>query len=52
MKEKFPNYKKNKMVGFGKPKGEIFGIQLLYVLFMFAHKIKLGKMLVYIYSKI
>lgn len=52
LNKKFPNYKKNKLIGIGKPKGEIFGIQLLYIIFMLAHKLKLGKLLVYIYSKI
>lgn len=52
IKEKFPNYKKNKLIGIGKPKGELFGIQMLYIIFMLAHKLKLGKLLVYIYSKI
>lgn len=51
LEEKFPNFQKNKLVGFGKPKGEIFGLQIAFVIFLFAHKIKLGKILVYIYSK-
>ena len=52
LKEKFPNYKKNELIGFRKPKGEIRSVRFLYVSFMIAHKIKLGKLLVFLYSKI
>lgn len=52
LNERFPNYKKNKLVGILKPKGEILAIRLLYFIFMIFHKLKLGKFLVYIYSKI
>lgn len=52
LKTKFPNYKYNKMIGLNKPIGEVKNIQKLYFIFMTCHKIKLGKLLVYIYSKI
>ncbi len=52
LKERFPHYKKNKLIGIFKPKGEILSIRLLYFIFMSAHKLKLGKILVYLYSKI
>lgn len=52
LKERFPNYKKNKMIGIGKPKGEIPSLKFLYLIFMISHKIKLGKILVWMYAKI
>lgn len=52
LQERFPNYKHNKLIGIRKPKGEILGIRLLYLIFMIAHKMKLGKLLVFVYSKI
>ena len=52
LKERFPKYKKNKNIGIGKPKGEIKSIRRLLQFFMFLHKIKLGKLVVFLYSKI
>ena len=52
LEERFPNYKKNKMIGIGKPKGEIPSLKFLYLIFMISHKIKLGKILVWMYAKI
>lgn len=52
LKERFPKYKKNKNIGIGKPKGEIKSIRRLLQSFMFFHKIKLGKLVVFLYSKI
>lgn len=52
LSEHFPNYKKTKLVGSGKPKGEIASIQLKDLIFMQAHKLHLGKIMVYLYSKI
>lgn len=52
LKEKFPNYNKNKLIGLTKPKGEIFSVRLLVSVFMLMHRIKLGKILVTVYSKI
>ena len=48
----FPNYKKSKLIGINKPEGETKQYQLFYFLFMLAHKMKCGKLLVYFYSKI
>ena len=52
LQKRFPNYKKNKLIGIGKPKGEIVGIQFLYLGFMIFHKLRLGKIVVWIYSKL
>lgn len=52
LKERFPNYKKNPLIGLNKPKGEIFSVRILVSVFMIMHKLKLGKLLVAIYSKI
>ena len=52
LKERFPNYKKNKQIGFNKPKGEELYIWLFVVVFMFMHKIRLGKLALFIYSRI
>ena len=50
LKEKFPNYKKNKMIGFSKPDGDIFSIRVSTKIFMILNKLKLGKIMIYIYS--
>ena len=52
LKERFPNYKKNKQIGFNKPKGEELYIWLFVMVFMFMHKIRLGKLALFIYSRI
>ena len=50
LKQKFPNYKNNKVVRLWKPKGELFSIRLIVVTMSIANKIGLGKALVYVYS--
>lgn len=52
LEERFPDYKKNKLLGITKPKGEILSVRLTVYIFMLAHKLKLGKVLLLIYSKI
>ena len=52
LSEKFPNYKRNKLIGFNKPKGETKGYQMFYYVFMILHRVKLGKLAVYLYSKL
>ena len=52
LEERFPDYKKNKMINYMKPEGEIFSIRFLVTTFLIIHKIHLGKILVYLYSKI
>lgn len=52
LKDRFPNYNKNKLIGMRSPKGEIFSVRIFTFVFMMAHKIKLGKLLIFIYSKI
>lgn len=47
----FPNYKKNKLIGINKPKGDSKSYQLLYLGFMTLHKMKLGKFAIYLYGK-
>jgi len=50
LKERFPNYRKNKLIGIGRPKGELIGTQLIYTIFMLFHKLRLGKFLIYFYT--
>ncbi len=52
LEERFPNYKKNKLLKITKPKGEIAGVRLTVYFFMLAHKFKLGKTMLLLYSKI
>lgn len=52
LEERFPDYKKSKLIGFNKPKGEILSIRLMLTIFIRFHKLNLGKLLVYIYSKL
>ena len=50
LRQKFPNYKKNKVVRLWKPKGELFSIRLIVITMSIANKVGLGKVLVYVYS--
>ena len=52
LEEGFPKYKKTKLIGFNKPEGEDKGNQRIYRVFMRLHKMHLGKLLIYFYSKI
>lgn len=52
LEEKFPDYKDNKMISYTKPDGELFSVRFLTKTFMIFHKLNLGKILVYLYSKI
>ena len=52
LKERFPNYKKNKLLGITKPRGEIASVRLSVYIFMLLHKLHLGKLFLLIYSKI
>lgn len=52
LEERFPDYKKNKMISFTKPKGETLSSRLMTQTFMILHKLHLGKLLTYMYSKI
>lgn len=52
LEEKFPDYKKNKMISYTKPKGELFSIRFLTKTFLICHNLHLGKLLTFIYSKI
>lgn len=52
IKDKFPEYKKNKLVRFNKPKGEEKKNQIINKTFMIFHKIKLDNLLIWVYSKI
>lgn len=51
LKERFPDYKKNKMISYTKPKGETFSSRFLTKTFLIAHNLHLGKLLVYLYSR-
>lgn len=52
LKERFPNYKKNKLISYSKPKGELFSIRFFTRTFMIANNLYLGKLFSYLYSKI
>ena len=52
LRKRFPDYKKNKMISYTKPKGEIFIIRFLVKSFLIAHNMHLGKILIYLYNKI
>lgn len=52
LKDRFPNYEKNKLIGFNKPKGETFENKRLYFIFKTSSKFKLGKLFVFMYNKI
>lgn len=52
LEEKFPDYKKNRMISYSKPDGELLSIRFLTKTFLIFHNIHLGKLLVYLYSKI
>lgn len=52
LEERFPDYKKNKMITYKKPEGETHNIRFLQKTFLIFHNIHLGKFLVYLYSKI
>ena len=52
LKTNFPNYKNNKLIGINSPKGETKPYQLLYWGFLKLHKLHLGKLFVFAYSKI
>lgn len=51
LKERFPNYKKNKLISYSKPKGELFSISFFTRTFMIANDLHLGKLFSYLYSK-
>lgn len=52
LEQKFPDYKKNSMLTYTKPKGEILSIRFFTKTFMIAHNLHLAKLITYIYSKI
>ncbi|MBR0351169.1 MAG: glycosyltransferase [Clostridia bacterium] len=52
LEEKFPDYKKNKMIGFLKPDGDILSVRIVTKMFMILNKMKLGKIALWFYSKI
>jgi hypothetical protein len=52
LEERFPNYKKNPLIGLTKPKGERLQVRLMFLIFMNLHKMHLGKLLVFVFSRI
>ena len=52
LKEKFPQYINNKLIGIGKPKGETKSLQFLYIIFKLAQKVGCGKLLIYIFTRL
>ena len=51
LKERFPNYKRNKLVGLTKPKGERASVRIMSFVFMIAHKLHMGKIVVFLFSR-
>lgn len=51
LEERFPNYKKNKLIGINKPEGERFVVRIMFFIFMIMHKLHLGKIGVFIFSR-
>lgn len=52
LKERFPHYKKNKLIGINKPKGDVKGNRRLYTLCYLSQKVGLGVLFVYLYNKL
>lgn len=50
-KTKFPNFESNRLIGISEPKGEVFSVRLIYLVFMFSYKIGIGKILVYLMGR-
>ena len=51
LEKRFPEYKNNKLIGIGKPKGEIKSLQFLYFLFKILQKVNCGKLFVYFITR-
>lgn len=52
LEERFPKYKKNKLIGLNKPKGEFLSTRSIYLIFMRCHQMHLGKFLMHVYAKV
>ena len=51
LKDRFPNYKKNKLIGLRKPRGERVSVRIMFFIFMIAHKLHMGKIVVFLFSR-
>lgn len=49
LEERFPDYKKNKMISFTKPQGEDAKVRVMTKAFLIAHNMHLGKLLTFLY---
>lgn len=52
LEERFPDYKKGQIIGYTKPKGEVFSVRFFTKTFLILHKLHLGKLLTYVYSRL
>lgn len=52
LSSKFPNYKKNKFIGFNKPQDEDFKYKVFFGIFKLCNNLKVGKLLIYLYTRI
>lgn len=52
LKLNFPNYNKNKNIGFFKPKGELLSVRIPIIVFYRLHRLGLGKVFLKLYSKL
>lgn len=51
LKTNFTNFENNGLIGISRPKGEVFSIRAICLIFMFCHKIGIGKILVYLMGR-
>lgn len=52
LEERFPNYKKNPLIGLNKPKGERLQVRFMFWVFMIFHKLHVGKIVVFVFSRL
>lgn len=52
LKQRFPNYKHNKLCKFTKPDGELLSNRIKITIFMMLHKCNLGNFAIYIYTRL
>lgn len=52
LSDKFPDYKRNKMISYFKPTGEVFSVRFFTKTFLIAHNLHLGKFLTFVLSKL
>lgn len=51
LKDRFPKYRKNKIIGINKPKGDVSSNKRIFTLFYVSHKFRMGPLFVFTYNK-